>query len=395
MSSATIAHDPPTVGSLFTGVGGFDLGFERAGFKVAYQVEFDKACQAVLQRHWPDVALHGDIRDATGLPITDVLVGGFPCQDLSVAGKRAGLTGERSGLFWEYARIIGEAKPQWVVIENVPGLLSSNRGADMGTVLGALEELGYGWAYACLDAQFFGVPQRRRRIFIVGCLGDSGRRAAQVLLEPESLCGNPPPSREAGQAVAGTLGGGAGARDWSNDLDRSGAFIPVAWDERDITSKTNRSRVAEGPTPTLHQGGLSIASTLRTTHNPAASDSYIAISGEGSQLEPTVSAKWHKGSGGPAGDECQNLAAYVPDVVSTLSGGAHPGGLNGQDAYTQAVAPLGFVRRLTPIECERLQGFPDNWTASQADSHRYRQMGNAVAVPVARWIAQRIARELN
>lgn len=117
----------------------------------------------------------------------------------------------------------------------------------------------------------------------------------------------------------------------------------------------------------------------------------VAISGSGTQTVPAVTSKWAKGSGGPAGDECQNLLAFVPDIVSTLSGGAHPGGLNGQDAIRQAVAPLGVVRRLTPKECERLQGFPDDWTAGQADSHRYRQLGNAVAVPVIEWIAKRIA----
>jgi DNA-cytosine methyltransferase len=163
-----------TVGSLFSGIGGIDLGLERAGMKVVWQVENNEFCRKALRKHWPGVKLYGDIREIQGneLEPVDLICGGFPCQDLSVAGKRAGLAGERSGLFYEFARIIDELAPRWVLIENVPGLLSSNGGRDMGAVLGTLAELGYGYAYRVLDAQYFGVAQRRRRVFIVGCFGD-------------------------------------------------------------------------------------------------------------------------------------------------------------------------------------------------------------------------------
>ena len=231
-----------TVGSLFSGIGGFEAGFLRAGFRTIWQCEIDPVCRRVLGRHFPDTPCYEDVRhlDGSTLAVPDVLVGGFPCQDLSVAGKRAGLAGKRSGLFREFTRLVAELAPRWLLLENVPGLLSSNGGRDMGAVLGALGELGYGWSYRVLDAQFFGVPQRRRRVFIVGCLGDA-RRAAKVLFEPDGCSWNPPPRRETGARVAAATGGGApgagggvagplgstsNGRGWNDDLDRAGAFIP-------------------------------------------------------------------------------------------------------------------------------------------------------------------------
>jgi len=275
----------------------------------------------------------------------------------------------------------------------------------MGAVLGTLSELGYGWAYRILDAQFFGVPQRRRRVFIVGHSGGDSRRAAEVLFECESLRGDSPPSRTPGKEVAGTLGGGAaGSRGWNNNLDTSGAFVAYAiQDGREIEKRQNGIGVGGDIAYTLDGTGAQAVAQCAEL-SPCSHDRELerlwvendqrlhgAVSGNGTQIVPAVTSKWSKGSGGPAGDECQNLLAFMPEVCSTLSGGAHPGGLNGQDAATQAVAPSGAVRRLTPKECERLQGFPDNWTAGQADSHRYRQIGNAVAVPVIEWLAKRIA----
>lgn len=421
------------VGSLFSGVGGFDLGFERAGFEVAYQVEFDKHAQAVLKRHWPNTPLFEDVRNVTAaeLPAVDVLVGGFPCQDLSVAGRRAGLAGARSGLFYEFARIIEETGPEWVVIENVPGLLSSRGGRDMGAVLGTLSELGYGWAYRVLDSQYFGVPQRRRRVFIVGRAGARSRSCAEVLFEPESVLGNPPPSRTPGQEVAGSLGGGAGNRGWCNDLDRSGAFVNVSPtltggaegrgfrgdDGSNAYVLSTRGRVG-GSQVEIERGG--VAPALRAGDGGSSRGLMVFAGDTASAL--TASAG-HHGRSSPRGDGSDNLVfairtaqtssngwgvneetaytldgtgaqalSYTPDQIGTLSDGAHHGGgLNGQDAYSgREHAPAGIVRRLTPKECERLQGFPDDWTAGQADSHRYRQMGNAVSVPVGSWIAARI-----
>ena len=183
-----------TAVSLFAGVGGFDLALERQGVKVVASVEIDKKASAVLAKHFPDSQLFGDIQEVTGEqlisagfnPVGGIITGGFPCQDLSVAGKRAGLTGKRSGLFWEICRLLDETKAENFILENVVGLLSSNGGADMATVIQALVERGYGIAWRVLDAQHFGIPQRRKRVFIVGCLGDSGQRAAEILALRES-----------------------------------------------------------------------------------------------------------------------------------------------------------------------------------------------------------------
>ena len=157
--------------SLFSGVGGFDIGFERAGIETVLQVEKDEHCLSVLERHWPDVERMTDVRATRRtdeIEGVDLIYGGFPCQDISIAGSRAGLTGERSGLWFEFERIVSELRPRWVVIENVAGLLSSNGGADLGVILTGLDKFGFDASWAVLDAQHFGVPQHRRRVFIVG-----------------------------------------------------------------------------------------------------------------------------------------------------------------------------------------------------------------------------------
>lgn len=178
-----------TLGSLFSGCGGFDLGFERAGFETLFRCEIDPWCRRILTEKMPGPVVYGDVRGvgATVAPKVDVLIGGFPCQDVSVAGRGAGLEGDRSGLFFEFDRIIGELLPQWVVIENVPGLLSNRQGRDFATVLVHLAEHGYGLAWRVFNSRFFGVAQRRRRVFLVGCLGDTGERARAVLFEPQGV----------------------------------------------------------------------------------------------------------------------------------------------------------------------------------------------------------------
>ena len=173
------------VASFFSGIGGIDLGLERAGMEVSFQCEILDFGRRVLKKHWPDCPISNDITTvkAQDIPDVDVFAGGFPCQDLSLAnqGKRKGLEGERSGLFYKYAELIKEKKPRWVFIENVPGLLNSAKGADFNAVLTTLDELGYGVAWRVLDAKYFGTPQRRRRTYIVASLGTIG--AAEVLFE--------------------------------------------------------------------------------------------------------------------------------------------------------------------------------------------------------------------
>lgn len=397
-----------TVGSLFTGIGGLDLGLERAGMRVAWQCDADDKCRDLLGQRWPGVPVYDDVRTVDGrVARVDVLCGGFPCQDLSVAGSRAGLAGERSGLFHEFMRIASEIAPTWVLIENVPGLLSSNDGRDMGTVLGVLADLGYGWAYRVLDAQYLGVAQRRRRVFIVGCLGDAAR-AASVLLEPESCAGDSPPSRTTGEGVAGTLGGGSGRRGFCDDLDRSGAFIP----ER-VIADTVRSH----PRPGSNSVGQCIAfmwqaagnndasGALETDFTPTLPKSQtiavaypLAMRGreDGAELEMGEAEVYNALRAGDGGSSRANWA--LTPLRAAGAGRANGAGIGraGDPALTldttgdMAVAQGMAVRRLTPMECERLQGFPDGWTERFPDSTRYRMLGNAVCVPNAAWIGRRM-----
>jgi DNA (cytosine-5)-methyltransferase 1 len=195
--------------SLFAGVGGFDLAMQRQGVKVVASVEIDKKCNEVLAQHFPDATQFTDVTTVKGedlinagfTPSTGIITGGFPCQDLSVAGKRAGLAGERSGLFWEIARLVEETQTEYFIIENVPGLLSSNKGADFGVVIGTMADLGYSVGWRVLDAQHFGVPQRRRRVFIVGRRATSGG-VAEILFKSEGLRGNSASSNQTREGIA-------------------------------------------------------------------------------------------------------------------------------------------------------------------------------------------------
>jgi DNA (cytosine-5)-methyltransferase 1 len=306
-----------------------------------------------------------------------------------VAGRRAGLAGERSGLFHEFARLADSLAPTWVLIENVPGLLSSNDGRDMGTVLGVLADLGYGWAYRVLDAQYFGVAQRRRRVFIVGCLGNPARAAA-VLLESESCEGHPPPSRATGEGVAGSLGSSPAGSGWRSDTDRM-TFVP----ERSsaLTAREGKGPDSDSTTPL-------VAETLRSHPRPgsATTGPIVAYSTKLHNTASNQAGKFYEeyapslqhDSPPPAvafsvREDQRTGAVYEMPYFSALSsGGGKPG--QGYPAVRQGMA----VRRLTPLECERLQGFPDGWTEGFPDSVRYRMLGNAVAVPVAEWIGRRI-----
>lgn len=341
------------VGSLFAGIGGFDLAAERVGMQVTWQSELDPHASRVLAHHWPDVPNLGDIHDITEPPTVDVLTGGFPCQDYSVAGSRAGLAGDRGALWWQMHRIVAQLRPTWIVGENVPGLLSSRGGADFETIIRSLTELGYGVAWAVLDAQYFGVAQRRRRVFIVGHSGGVPR--PEILAISEGLYGHPAPSRETGERTAPTLaartrsGGGLGT-----DVELDGGLIAFNW-------KAAGSKAMLSPRSTH-------TDALHAEQTPA-----IAIQGT------TVGRSDHAGPDGPG--YCNDGSMFTLETISP-------------HAVAVAENDRPTVRRLTPLECERLQGFPDHWTAvpGNSDTQRYRQLGNAVAVPVVEWILGNIVK---
>ncbi len=190
---------PPSIASFFSGIGGFDLGFERSGFHIAMQCEIDPFCNDILAKHWPTVKRYKDIREVkyADVPSSDVWVGGFPCQDVSLArmGSRTGLKGKRSSLFYEFARLIREGLPPIVVLENVAGLRNSHGGRDFQTVIHTLAELGYSVGWRVFNSKYFGVPQSRQRVYIVGCYRE-GRGPAEILFEPECSSGNDTSSRQ-------------------------------------------------------------------------------------------------------------------------------------------------------------------------------------------------------
>jgi DNA (cytosine-5)-methyltransferase 1 len=330
-----------TVASMFSGIGLIDLGLERAGMETRLLCENDRAASTVLARRFPGIPIHPDIRELTAddlyaagcQPDTTVAAAGFPCQDLSIAGSRRGMgEGTRSGLFWHVDRLLAEFAPRWVLLENVPGLLSSHGGRDMGAVLGALADRGYGYAYRVLDAQRFGVPQRRERVVIVGHLGEPWTAPAQVLLEPDCCGWDFATLRESGSRATGGAGAGSGVR-----------------------------RVAA--TLTAHHGRMTADEDLLVCYQRVIRSGARLPDGS---LPPD---KWER-----------------REIAATLS----PFDLGSDSRAIELVAADTEVRRLTPLECERLQGAPDGWTGGQADSPRYKQLGNSVAVPVFEWVGRRI-----
>jgi DNA (cytosine-5)-methyltransferase 1 len=323
----------------------------------------------------------------------DLLVGGTPCQSFSVAGLRGGLADPRGNLALRFVQLAAVMQPKWIVWENVPGVLSSGKGRDFGTFLGALGQLGYGFAYRILDAQWHGVAQRRRRVFVVGYLGD-WRRAAAVLFERESVFGNPPTRGKTGERVTGAVtartGRNGGSSNDDVDSGRIVAFHPTQDPISSIDGSTHAMgcgskggcctqavAVAQGFTYSGYSNQPAWMTGDRTDCLPASGHS------DGSHQGVGVVAMRESGPGFWTQDEvCGTLRAEGENRPSRPSNVLH--------------SPPMAVRRLTPRECERLQGFPDDYTLVEyrkkpaADGPRYRALGNSMAVPVMRWIGERI-----
>lgn len=409
--------------SLFSGAGGLDLGLERAGMTIVGHCELDPTARQVLARHWPDVPCHPDVTTLDGRDWygrVDVVAGGSPCTDLSMAGRRAGLAGEHSGLFWHQCRIADECSAGWVVWENVYGALSSNAGDDFAAVLWgltgfrpAVPEDGWRTVGVCagpdrtavwrvFDAQWFGVAQRRRRVFVV-----AGPRAVcgpEVLVEPESVPGGPRPGRTPGQAVAALTSTGVGTSGADDNQAQAGHLIPaltarcgstlddqqtgqLVVDAAQITSPVNRSNPRPGePAPSVASTSRPIAYPLALHHtqDPITSTGVChTLSMAGAAVAYPLAVRGR--DGGAA------MEMGEPDIYNTLRAG--DGGSSRQNGV---LTPDLAVRRLTPRECERLMGWPDDWSKWAADgrviadSHRYRMCGNGVVAPLAEWIGRRM-----
>jgi len=505
--------------SLFSGIEAATQAWHDLGWEPAAFAEIEPFPAAVLAHHYPNVPNLGDVtkhKEWPDIGPVDLICGGSPCQSFSVAGLRKGMDDPRGNLMLTYLAIVDQYRPAWVVYENVPGILSSNGGRDFGAFLGALGQLGYGFAYRVLDAQYVrtrrhrrAVPQRRRRVFVVGYLGD-WRRAAAVLFARESLRRDPPPRREAGKGVAPTIsarptgGGGLGT-----DFDLDGGLICAEVATQPVANPLT-ARMHKGVNTTMDEGQTmvavqQVAPTLRGRGFDATDDGTgkgttiipvhpftIAIRGrgdernleyrqdgtanalmtpnggrdginvgavvapvyfdsKGSQVQtdetgaaPTLRAMTHADShqngggqlavaysiqagavrenpaSGPDGVGVQEGHAYTLEARAEVQAVAFQDRTRGDDGrgYDRPppiseevvgtletvkhwnVATPWAVRRLTPVECERLMGFPDGFTAIPwrkkpasvcPDGPRYKALGNSWAVNVAEWVGERIA----
>lgn len=440
--------------SLFTGIGGFDSGFEAAGMTNGAMCEIDRWASMVLRYHLPDVEILKDVRKITRSTLSfqpDVICGGFPCQDLSVAGKRKGMAGKRSGLWFEFRRIIDEVKPRWVVVENVPGLFSSQEGRDFAVIIRGMEELGYVGAWKTFDSQYFGVAQRRRRVFIIGHLGAGGGQ--EILFERQSLQGDPAESKKAGEGatydVAPCLASSGRGTERAGEsrgqdpvvatyrMKAFGDYVASSSssikyrDHKDSTDLIAHSLPARGdssedgtgrgtplvPIAFCHRDNgrdatENLSQTLRC-FNPASKGVNLPVGGMAVCFQQNTRDEVRQVNGdgriagclaSEAGMKQQNyvcLNPWDPQTKRIHAGDVSPT-LSGSDGSGGQRQPYHAVRRLTPRECERLQGFPDDWTrwgrtkdgeiVEISDTQRYKMLGNAVTRTVGEWIGRRIVK---
>jgi DNA (cytosine-5)-methyltransferase 1 len=419
--------------SVCSGIEAASVAWRPLGWHAAAFAEIEKFPAAVLRHHYPDVENRGDMTRFPEWPdaAIDVLVGGTPCQSFSVAGLRKGLADPRGNLALTYLAVLDRYRPRWMVWENVPGALSVDDGRALGAFLGGLSELGYGWAYRSLDAQYFRLAQRRRRVFVVGHLGD-WRRAAAVLFERASLSGHPAPRREEGEKPAPCLGAGpvSGGRKYGTDADSADSLIPSTGDISHCLNAGGMGRIDyESETLIAHalradgfdasedgtgRGTPLVAETLRQHPRPG-SNSVGQIVATCYDDPRRFDARGIHG-GGDHGDlhpplstvNCQQfvgLSAHQPAIAFAGQAG---GDRTSSGALAEELSPTLHksqimdvmhrmqVRRLTPRECERLQGFPDDYTLipyngkPAKDGPRYKALGNSMAVPCMSWIGRRI-----
>jgi DNA (cytosine-5)-methyltransferase 1 len=455
-------------GSVCSGIEAATVAWHGLGWEPAFFSDIEKFPREVLAHHYPDVPLHGDFTtiEENQYGSIDLLVGGTPCQSFSVAGLRKGLDDDRGNLSLEFIKLAQRERPRWVVWENVPGVLSSNGGRDFGSFLSALGQSGYGFAYRVFDAQYFGVAQRRRRVFVVGYLGD-WRRAAAVLFERESLRGNPAPSRKKGENPAPTLTAGPPFSRTGNDRVECDAYVsqivgpltrasnaggtvthqdisaqhlvtarmrpecdayipevmatinatdaekwgsnqwvnegkailqPIALAENTIGRKPMNGGNGDGFTEGGPMYTLNATGVHGVAHQLAIPINTMTVQGRPSDdLNPRMGL----GIGEP-GDPCPTITSAHSHAVAAFQQtadcltSAYGTKWNGNGSATNGSLFANHnmaVRRLTPTECERLQGFPDGYTNIKdkcPDGPRYKALGNSMAVPVMKWIGERI-----
>lgn len=400
--------------SLFSGIEAATVAWEPLGWEPVCFAEFDEFPSAVLAERYPDVPNVGDVTKMNWKKYrnkVDLVVGGSPCQSFSIAGKREGLQGE-SGLMFEYIRAVREIRPRWFLWENVPGALSSENGEAFRQLLSEMDKLGYGLAWRVLDAQFFGVAQRRRRLFLVGRLGACS--PVEVLIEPESMRGHLESSAEKRASLAEESGRSprsagfkynAGSSSGSLGYEvESSSTLTTDWHAPAVLSfaKNSRDEVRVQGDGTLASALSTQPRTKQTTCETSHTGAVVCIADDNAKAAIDR-------------DMCGTLkvCGSPPIVATTLlvrcgKEGGGKGALVSEDvsltlATTNAQALFSgeqSVRRLTPRECERLQGFPDGWTqvpyrgkpaGECPDGPRYKAIGNSMAVPVMEWIGERVS----
>jgi len=337
--------------SLFSGIGGFDLALQRQGHEIVGACEIDKYARQIYAKHFPEVPIHKDATkiNPDNLPDFDIIVGGFPCQAFSVAGKRRGFEDTRGTLFFEIARIAQKKRPRYLLLENVKGLLSHERGETFRTILKTLDELGYDTQCSIVNTKDF-LPQNRERIFIVATLGEESRREIFPLGEISSISNK----KNKGEQGKGTRIRG---QDCSSTIDarygglrNSGETYLMYYNKSE--SQAARVYNIEGLCPTLGTG-----------HAMQSPNIAVPV------LTPDRKEKR------------QNGRRFKEDGDPAFT-------LTAQDRH--GIYDGKRIRRLTPKECERLQGFPDNWTEGISDTQRYKCVGNAVTVSVIEHVLERL-----
>jgi DNA (cytosine-5)-methyltransferase 1 len=478
-----VTHPGLVFGSVCSGIEAASTAWEPLGWRCAFAAEIEPFPRAVLAHRFPHTPLRGDFTEiqAGEHDAIDALVGGTPCQSFSIAGLRGGMADQRGNLALEYLRLADRLRPRWLLWENVPGVLSSWSGdhppsdlaegseweteetSDFGCFVAGLAQLGYGIAYRVLDAQYFGLAQRRQRVFVVGYLGD-WRRAAAVLFEPASLRGHPPPSRKSREGIAGTataragngsrpaggngnltpdvigaLAGTSPGGGWRIGADEAAPGHIVAFGDNNSSGPVD---IATACNAHGGSGRMDFESETVITHALRA-DGFDASedgTGRGTPLVPVAfrtsanCGAWETGDRTDAlttgTDRAASIIALSPQQITSPQNRSNPRDGDpchalAASAHPPAIAQPAAVRRLTPRECERLQGFPDDhtripvrhmkakphtlhfqkypdlydknsdgtWTRYAADGPRYKALGNSMAVPVMRWIGERIAAE--
>lgn len=411
-------------GSLFTGVGGLDLGFEAAGIETVWQCEIDKQARSVLAKHWPNATRYTDVCKVDGAAVApvDVISFGSPCQDLSIAGNRAGFQdGTRSNLYFEAVRIIKEMRdatenqyPRYAIWENVRGALSSNGGRDFLAAVEALADLGaVDISWRLVNTCHFGPPQRRVRVFLVADFG--GKRAGEILSQPARVCWHPPTIGETGTETSGETEEGIGGGCWTAGFcaGNSAKAGSIGYqEEMSPTIRAGASGTNQTPTiiTTRTSGWTATRSTAWavTNHVGSGVDENFARAGhlvyknianclstsnqridyetETFVVEPVRASVARMRGGKPGGGKGPLIKEEMSLTLATS---------NDQTLFEPENATYR-VRRLTPRECERLQGWPDNHTRwadtgkELADSARYKMCGNGISAPVAQWLGENL-----